>query len=55
MLVVGERDMAARVVSPRARDGKQMPATSIDEICTLLLAEAAMPSLGDMNPQAAKS
>jgi len=25
MLVVGERDMAARVVSPRTRDGQQMP------------------------------
>jgi threonyl-tRNA synthetase len=45
MLVVGERDMAARVVSPRTRDGKQLPAQSLDEIVKILAAEAAVPSL----------
>jgi threonyl-tRNA synthetase len=46
MLVVGERDMAARVVSPRTREGKQLPALSIDELTKTLSAEAAVPSLG---------
>ena len=46
MLVVGERDMAARVVSPRTRDGKQLPATALDEIAQTLAAEAAVPQLG---------
>jgi threonyl-tRNA synthetase len=46
MLVVGERDMAARVVSPRTRDGKQLPAVSIDELTKTLSAQAAVPSLG---------
>jgi len=46
MLVVGERDMAARVVSPRTRDGKQLPAISIDELVRTLAAEAAVPPLG---------
>jgi len=49
MLVVGERDMAARVVSPRTREGKQLPAASIEEMVKTLLAEAAMPSLGNPN------
>jgi threonyl-tRNA synthetase len=46
MLVVGERDMAARVVSPRTRDGKQLPPVSIDELTKTLSAQAAVPSLG---------
>jgi threonyl-tRNA synthetase len=50
MLVVGERDMAARVVSPRTRDGKQLPAQPIDELTKNLLAEAAVPSLGGPKP-----
>ncbi len=45
MLVVGERDMAARVVSPRTREGKQLPPLSIDQLAQTLLAEAAVPSL----------
>jgi threonyl-tRNA synthetase len=53
MLVVGERDMAARVVSPRTREGKQLPAVSIDELAKTLVAEAAVPSLGDANPKLA--
>jgi threonyl-tRNA synthetase len=32
MLVVGEKDMAARVVSPRMRDGQQLPAMPLDEL-----------------------
>jgi threonyl-tRNA synthetase len=46
MLVVGEKDMAARVVSPRMRDGQQLPATPLDEIVKRLSAEAAIPALG---------
>jgi threonyl-tRNA synthetase len=46
MLVVGERDMAARVVSPRTREGKQLPAVSLDELAKTLAAEAVVPALG---------
>jgi threonyl-tRNA synthetase len=46
MLVVGERDMAARVVSPRTRDGKQLPPQPIDDLARNLAAEATIPSLG---------
>ena len=53
MLVVGERDMAARVVSPRTRDGKQLPAQSLDEIAKTLVAEATVPLLGDLNSKPA--
>jgi threonyl-tRNA synthetase len=53
MLVVGERDMAARVVSPRTREGKQLPAVSIDEVAKTLVAEAAVPSLGGSNSKPA--
>ena len=31
MVVVGEKDMAARVVSPRTREGAQQPATALDD------------------------
>jgi len=44
MLVVGEKDMAARVVSPRTREGKQLPATPLDEIVARLRDEAKMPA-----------
>jgi threonyl-tRNA synthetase len=47
MLVVGERDMAARVVSPRTREGKQLPAQSVEELVKALSAEAAVPPLGE--------
>ena len=47
MLVVGERDMAARVVSPRTREGKQLPALPLDDMARTLVAEAAVPPLGD--------
>ena len=53
MLVVGERDMAARVVSPRTRDGKQLPAQPLDEMARTLVAEAAVPSLGATPPSSA--
>jgi threonyl-tRNA synthetase len=43
-LVVGEKDMAARVVSPRTRDGKQLPATPLDEFAARLREEAKMPA-----------
>jgi threonyl-tRNA synthetase len=46
MLVVGERDMAARVVSPRTREGKQLPALPLDDMAKVLVAEAAVPPLG---------
>jgi threonyl-tRNA synthetase len=46
MLVVGEKDLAARVVSPRMRDGQQLPATPLDDIVRRLVTEAAIPALG---------
>jgi threonyl-tRNA synthetase len=46
MLVVGEKDMAARVVSPRMRDGQQLPAMSLDDLLKRLQPEAAVPVLG---------
>ena len=51
MLVVGERDMAARVVSPRTRDGQQMPAMPLDELAQKLAAEAVPPVLGAPTPE----
>jgi threonyl-tRNA synthetase len=45
MLVVGEKDMAARVVSPRMRDGQQLPAMSLDDLLKRLSSEAAIPPL----------
>jgi threonyl-tRNA synthetase len=44
MLVVGEKDMAARTVSPRTREGKQLPAMLLDDFATLLRGEAKMPA-----------
>jgi threonyl-tRNA synthetase len=44
--VVGEKDMAARVVSPRMRDGQQLPAMSLDDLLKRLQPEAAVPVLG---------
>lgn len=46
MLVVGEKDMAARVVSPRTRDGTQLPALSVEELAQQLVKEAAVPTFG---------
>jgi threonyl-tRNA synthetase len=44
MLVVGEKDMAARVVSPRTREGQQQPACPIDEFALRLAEEARPPA-----------
>ncbi len=46
MVVVGEKDMAARVVSPRTREGQQLPATPIDDFVRRLSEEAKVPVLG---------
>jgi threonyl-tRNA synthetase len=46
MVVVGEKDMAARVVSPRTREGVQQPATPLDEFAHRLAEEAKIPSVG---------
>ena len=43
-LVVGEKDMAARTVSPRTREGKQLPAMALDDFAKLLREEAKMPA-----------
>jgi threonyl-tRNA synthetase len=47
MLVVGEKDMAARVVSPRTREGQQLPATPLEEMVKKLVADAAIPNVGN--------
>ena len=44
MGVVGEKDMVARTVSPRTREGKQLPAMPVDEFVSLLRDEAKMPA-----------
>ena len=46
MLVVGEKDMAARVVSPRTREGQQQPPESIETLCHRLAEEARPPVPG---------
>ena len=43
-VVVGEKDMSGRVVSPRTRDGKQQPAIPLDEFASQLRDEAKMPA-----------
>jgi threonyl-tRNA synthetase len=48
IVVVGEKDMAARVVSPRTRDGKQLPATPLDDFVKQLAIEAAQPSVAPL-------
>jgi len=45
MVVVGEKDAAARVVSPRTREGQQQPATPIQDFIQRLVSEAAVPQL----------
>ncbi len=47
MVVVGEKDMAAGVVSPRTREGAQQPATPVDDFARRLAAEAKFPVLGE--------
>jgi threonyl-tRNA synthetase len=46
MVVVGEKDLAARVVSPRTREGAQQPANPLDEFALRLAAEAKIPVVG---------
>ena len=46
MVVVGEKDMAARVVSPRTREGQQQPAVGLDEFALRLAKEALPPPIG---------
>ena len=46
MVVVGEKDMAAGVVSPRTREGQQQPATPAEEFARRLAQEAAVPVVG---------
>ena len=46
MVVVGEKDLAARVVSPRTREGVQQPATPLDEFASRLAEEAKIPKIG---------
>ena len=46
MVVVGEKDQAAGVVSPRTREGQQQPATPVDEFARRLAQEAAVPKVG---------
>jgi len=55
MLVVGERDMAARVVSPRTREGQQMPAMPLEELAQKLAAEAVPPRIGGPSTEAKAS
>ena len=50
-VVVGEKDMAAHVVSPRTREGKQLPAMPLDDFARQLAAEAKIPKVGG-DPQA---
>jgi threonyl-tRNA synthetase len=45
MVVVGEKDMAARVVSPRTREGQQQPATPLDEFARRIAEEARPPAI----------
>jgi threonyl-tRNA synthetase len=46
MVVVGEKDMAARVVSPRTREGQQQPAVGLEEFAQRLARESAPPPIG---------
>jgi threonyl-tRNA synthetase len=50
MLVVGEKDMAAGVVSPRTRDGKQLAALPVEALVTQLASEAQIPTLRQGKP-----
>jgi len=50
MVVVGEKDMAARVVSPRTREGTQQPATPLDDFAVRLAQEAKFPVLEETPP-----
>jgi len=45
MVVVGEKDMTAGVVSPRTREGQQQPATPLRDFVQRLVSESAVPEL----------
>jgi len=50
MVVVGEKDMTARVVSPRTREGTQQPAEPLDDFARRLAREAKFPVLEETPP-----
>jgi threonyl-tRNA synthetase len=43
MLVLGDKEVAAGTVSPRARDGQQLAPMNLDEFAERLQAEAKPP------------
>jgi threonyl-tRNA synthetase len=43
MLVVGDKEVAARTVAPRLRDGTQLPPMTLDAFCDRLAEEARLP------------
>ena len=43
MLVLGDKEVAAGTVSPRARDGQQLPPMDLDAFCDRIEAEAQVP------------
>ena len=43
MLVIGDKEVAAGTVSPRARDGKQLDPMTLDAFADHLVDEARMP------------
>jgi len=46
MLVCGDKEVEARTIAARTRDGKQLPAMPIDEFVTHLAEAAAIPRGG---------
>ena len=43
MLVLGDKEVEARAVAPRSRDGKTGPLEALDAFAERLVSEAAMP------------
>jgi len=52
MLVCGDKEVAARAVAPRTREGKQLPAMALEEFVRYFAAEAEIPR-GGATPAAA--
>jgi threonyl-tRNA synthetase len=52
MLVCGDKEVEARAVAARTREGKQLPAMPIDEFANHLAAAAAIPRGGVIPGQA---
>ncbi len=46
VLIAGERGMAARVDSPRTRDGQHLPVAPVDKMAKRLVVEAVPPVVG---------